>query len=344
MQMRRIFAIGGGGFTTEAEPSPIDAYIKELLRKPRPRICFIATPSGDSTAQIDKFHTAYGSLGFETSNLSFFNGWGSNVIPYTDYKQRLLNQDAIFVGGGHLQSALAVWREWRLDVALSEAWNKGVLLTGMSAGAMCWFESPLGGPFDKDNYGVQEGLGLLEGACATHYSNVNVAERRENLLAKLQSGAIPPTLAIDDFAAVVFEDKSVDKVLSWRPGATAYRVQNDQTTGKIVENAFTADVIGSPRPERPPRRSIRVEPTVLQAYIGQYHLMSHMVLTVTQENGRLFTQLTGQEKFELYAENSREFFVKVLDAQVSFQTGDSDQVTSLILHQHGRDTTAVKTG
>jgi dipeptidase E len=83
--MRRILAIGGGGFTTEKEPSPIDAYIQELVKKSRPRICFIPTPSGDNTAQIDKFHAAFGALGFETATLSFFNGWGSNVIPYTDY-------------------------------------------------------------------------------------------------------------------------------------------------------------------------------------------------------------------------------------------------------------------
>jgi hypothetical protein len=80
--MRRILAIGGG-FTTEKEPSSIDAYIQKLVGKSRPRICFIPTPSGDNAVQIDKFHAAYGALGFETSNLSFFNGWGSNVIPYT---------------------------------------------------------------------------------------------------------------------------------------------------------------------------------------------------------------------------------------------------------------------
>jgi dipeptidase E len=225
VKMRRILAIGGGGFTTEKKPSPVDAYIRELVGKSHPRICFIATPSGDKAAQIDKFHAAYGALGFETSNLSFFNGWGSNVIPYTDYQQRLLSQDAIFVGGGHLRSALAVWREWGLDAALSDAWNRGVLLAGMSAGAMCWFETGLGGPFEQGNYGLQRGLGLIQGACAAHYKSIHVPERRVNFLSEMRLGRMPPTLAIDNFAAVLLADREISKVVSWASGSTAYQVE-----------------------------------------------------------------------------------------------------------------------
>ena len=236
--MRRILAIGGGGFTTEKAPSPIDAHIYELLGKPRPRICFIPTPSGDNAAQIDKFHAAYGALGFETSNLSFFNGWGSNVIPYTDYKQRLLSQDAIFVGGGHLRSALAVWREWSLDGTLSEAWDQGILLAGMSAGAMCWFETGLGGPFEQGNYGLQRGLGLIPGACAAHYSNINIPERRINFLSEMRLGRMPSTLAIDDRAAVLFADREIEKVVSWAPGSTAYRVE--KIDDEILETPLSA--------------------------------------------------------------------------------------------------------
>ncbi|MFM0046109.1 Type 1 glutamine amidotransferase-like domain-containing protein [Paraburkholderia sediminicola] len=223
--MQRILAIGGGGFTIEKEPSPVDVYIRELVGKPQPRICFIATSSGDNAAQIDKFHVAYGALGFETSNLSFFNGWGSNVISYTDYRERLLSQDAIFVGGGHLRSALAVWREWGLDATLSEAWKQGTLLAGMSAGAMCWFETGLGGPFEQGNYGLQRGLGLIPGACAAHYNNIHIPERRVNFLMEMRLGRMPRTLAIDDFAAVLFDDREIEKVVSWAPGTTAYRVE-----------------------------------------------------------------------------------------------------------------------
>ncbi|WP_052426775.1 Type 1 glutamine amidotransferase-like domain-containing protein [Paraburkholderia terrae] len=64
-------------------------------------------------------------------------------IPVSDFHARLLEQDAIYVGGGNTKSALAVWREWELDSILRTAWEKGVLLAGMSAGAMCWFEAGL---------------------------------------------------------------------------------------------------------------------------------------------------------------------------------------------------------
>jgi dipeptidase E len=340
--MQRILAIGGGCFTAEKEASPINVFVRDLTGKERPKVCFIATPSGDSPAAIEKFHEAYGELGCETSNLAFFNQRGPKAIPYNNYQARLMQQDAIFVSGGNIRSALAVWREYGLDNALREAWKQGILLAGVSAGAMCWFESPLGGPFDQGNYGVQDGLGLLEGACAAHYSNVEVAERRKNLLSELQTGRIPPTLAIDDFAAVLFDGTSIDKVLSWRPGATAYRVEKDQLDGKVVEHAISTMTIGSPPPDRPPRQSTAVDPAVLRNCVGQYQLMSPAVITITMENGSLYAQITGQDRFEIYPENDRTFFWKVVDAQATFQADESGQVTSLILHQNGRDTPASK--
>jgi dipeptidase E len=79
-----------------------------------------------------------------------------------------------YVGGGHLRSALAVWREWGLDATLKDAWNRGVLLAGMSAGAMCWFEQALGGPFEQGNYGMQRGLGLFR-ECAQRITTIGIS-------------------------------------------------------------------------------------------------------------------------------------------------------------------------
>jgi peptidase E len=225
--MKRILAIGGGGFTTEAEPSPIDAYIRNLAGKPRPKGCFISAPSGDNTGQAEKFQRAYTALGCQPSNLPFFNGWGADVLPYSDYRERLLQQDVIFIGGGHLRSALAVCREWKLDVALKEAWECGTLLAGMSAGAMCWFEIGFGGPFEQGNYGAERSLGFIPGGCAAHYSNPHIPERRLNLLAEHRQGNLPRTLAIDDVAAALFEDDQIHEVLSWASGATAHQVEFD---------------------------------------------------------------------------------------------------------------------
>jgi peptidase E len=94
----------------------------------------------------DIFRRHYGDMDCETSHLAFFRQPDSKsilTILTTDFRTRLLEQDAIYVGGGNTKSALAVWREWGLDTVLREAWESGVLLAGMSAGAMCWYEAGL---------------------------------------------------------------------------------------------------------------------------------------------------------------------------------------------------------
>jgi dipeptidase E len=152
-----------------------------------------ATPSGDLPAHIDKFHQTYSDIGCETSNLAFFRQPGAKSIPLSDYRTRILQQDAIFVGGGNTKSALAVWREWGLDKVLREAWESGILLAGMTAGAMCWFEAGLTDSFWGGAYRPLEGLGFLPGGCAVHYGSD--PKRRETLHAAQQARAIPPSIA-----------------------------------------------------------------------------------------------------------------------------------------------------
>ncbi|WP_233233790.1 peptidase E [Bordetella sp. LUAb4] len=237
--MRRILAIGGGGFLMEDAPSPIDEYVVRLTGKTRPRICFVGTASGDLSTHIEKFHLAYGDLGCETSHLAFFRSTDDRSITLSDMRARLLAQDAIFVGGGNTKSALAVWREWGLDSVLKEAWDSNVLLAGMSAGAMCWFQAGL-----TDSWGTPyrplDCLGFLPGACAVHYSGD--PERRTALHAAHQASSIPPSIAIDDFAAVLYTDTSLDSVFSWRAEATAYETLREGDA--VIETALQAERIG----------------------------------------------------------------------------------------------------
>ena len=238
--MQRILAIGGGGFMMEDSPSPIDRHITSLTGKARPRICYLATPSGDLPAHLDKFHAVYGSMGCETSHLAFFRQPDARSIPISHFRSKLLEQDAIYVGGGNTKSALAVWREWGLDTALRETWERGVLLAGMSAGAMCWFEAGLTDSFWGAAYRPLDCLGLLPGGCAVHYSSD--PKRRETLLAAQQARTIPPSIAIDDFAAAMYLGTSLDSVLSWRTGSTAYQAYREGDT--VIETALPAKQIG----------------------------------------------------------------------------------------------------
>ncbi|MDR6484746.1 Type 1 glutamine amidotransferase-like domain-containing protein [Paraburkholderia terricola] len=238
--MRRILAIGGGGFMMEDGPSPIDKHIVSLIGKARPNICYLATPSGDLPAHLDKFHAVYGDLGSDTSHLAFFRQPEARSIPVADFPARLLDQDAIFVGGGNTRSALAVWREWGVDTAVRKAWENGVLIAGMSAGAMCWFEAGLTDSFWGPTYRPLDCLGLLPGGCAVHYSSD--PKRRTSLHAALKASAIPASIAIDDFSAVLYEGASIDRVFSWRPGSTAHRVYREANS--VIETALQTVCIG----------------------------------------------------------------------------------------------------
>jgi dipeptidase E len=238
--MSHILAIGGGGFQMEDDASPIDDYVVHLTGKPNPRICLLSTPSGDWPEYIDKFYSAFFKRRCEPSHLAFFaRDARPGAIPLARCHEQLLTQDAIFVTGGNTRAALAVWREWGIDKLLTQASSEGVLLAGMSAGAMCWFEYALTDSYWEPGYRPLPGLGLLPGACRVHYSDA--PEQRSRLHAALAAGAVPSTLAIDDHAAVLFSETAVARVVSWRVGSTAYRLSlND---GHVHEDAYPSESI-----------------------------------------------------------------------------------------------------
>lgn len=208
--VRRILAIGGGSFLMEAGPSPIDTLIRQMTGKPRPRVCFVSTPSGDLPEHLDAFDTAFGPDVCEPSHLAFFRRPGPRSIPLADMAHHVLSQDVVYVGGGNTRSALGVWREWGLDRVLARAHDAGVLLCGMSAGALCWFEAGVTDSFWGAGLQPLPCLGLLPGACAVHY-NAD-PQRRPRLHAALQAGRVPPAIAIDDQSAVLYSDGQVSRV------------------------------------------------------------------------------------------------------------------------------------
>jgi dipeptidase E len=234
-----ILAIGGGGFLMEDAPSPIDRFIAQSTGRDKPKLCFIATPSGDSVEMIDKFYATFESLGCQPAHLAYFRKPFRASLPLADCAESLLGQDAIFVGGGSTKSALAVWREWGLDRVLAEAWRRGILLSGMSAGAMCWFEQGLTDSYWGAGLKPLQCLGFLPGGCCVHYDSE--PGRRVRLHGEVAGGVSDPRVAIDDGAAILYLNTNIEEVVSWRPGANAYQV--DAKDGKVVERTYTARTI-----------------------------------------------------------------------------------------------------
>jgi dipeptidase E len=237
--MKRILALGGGGFLMENRHSPVDQYIVRLTAKVRPRVCFVSTPSGDLPQTIDKFYEAYGSLDCEPCHLAFFRNPLPGAVALASIEDTLLGMDAIFVGGGNTKSALGVWQEWGLRSIFQRALGAGVLLSGMSAGAICWFEGGLTDSIWGAGFQPIRGLGFLAGACSVHYHSE--ASRRERLHENVQARIFAEAIGIDDYAGVLYEDGRIAQVVNWRRGATAYRV--GYRDGRIVEEALSSESI-----------------------------------------------------------------------------------------------------
>jgi dipeptidase E len=217
---RQIIAIGGGGFAAEPENPALELYLLAQTRKKNPSVCFIPTATGDAPTYIAKFYTAYSSLRCRPTHLPFFE-------RTPRLRELIMAQDLIFVGGGNTKSMLAVWREWDLPKILREAWNAGTALTGVSAGAICWFEAGVTDSW-AGNLAPLPCLGWLPGACCPHYDGE--AERRPAVHDFVAKGLIPRTLALDDGAAAHFEGRKLIRIVSWRPNAGAYLVQRKGKT------------------------------------------------------------------------------------------------------------------
>jgi dipeptidase E len=208
--------MGGGGFTAGADDPALDELVLELTGVPRPRLCLLPTAGGDSEHQIRRFYEAYGDRLCEPSHISLFR-LGRRPVPL---REHLLAQDAIYVGGGSMVNLLAIWRAQGLDAILREAWAAGVVLAGLSAGSMCWFEwgitTSSGAPAPA------AGLGFLPGSNSVHHDSEPA--RRPVYLEAVRSGTIPQGWAVDDGAALIFRGTELEEVVAARPHARAYAV------------------------------------------------------------------------------------------------------------------------
>ena len=209
-----IIAIGGGGFSNGSDPG-LDTYLLEQSRSTTPRIGFIATASGDSERYLLKFYARFAKLDCRPSHLPLFE-------RTPNLEAWVLGQDVIFVGGGNTRSLLSVWQGWELAPILRRAGDAGTVLSGISAGAICWFECGVTDS-ESDTLGPLPCLGFVSGSCCPHYSGD--AERRRGFERMVDSEEIVPGYAIDAGAALHVVDGVAKRVVSGRPGADVYWVE-----------------------------------------------------------------------------------------------------------------------
>jgi dipeptidase E len=213
--LRNIVALGGGGFGGAGDDPLLDDFVLGLTGVELPAVCFIPTASGDADSYIVAFHASFPPERARASHLPLF------ARDRRDVRAHLLAQDVVYVGGGNTVNMLAIWRAHGIDTILREAWEAGVVMAGMSAGALCWFEGGI-----TDSYGsvdgLPDGLGLLPGSMCPHFDSE--PGRRPVYHRLVADGALPPGIAADDNCALHFQGTSLVEAVASRDGAGAYRV------------------------------------------------------------------------------------------------------------------------
>jgi len=194
----------------------------------RPKVCAVDTAGGDQRALAAAFDEAGRAAGFDLSHLHLFP-----MPNVADVEGHLLAQDVVWVNGGSVANLLAVWRVHGLDAVMRRCWEAGVVLSGVSAGSICWHSGGTTDSFGPELRPVTDGLGLLPYGNGVHYDS---EERRRPLVHRLVAdGTLPLTYCTDDGVGLLYRGEELVEAVSERPGAGAYRVERDPGTGRAVE-------------------------------------------------------------------------------------------------------------
>jgi dipeptidase E len=210
---KQTVTIGGGSFGFTSKVTAIDEYILKLANKKYPKIAFIGTASGDAPNYIQIFYRAFVQKDCLCSHYDIFN---SNHV---DIESFLLEQDIIYVGGGNTFNMITLWKARGVDQILKKTWDKGIILCGISAGSICWFESG-----NTDSFGgldKVEGLGFLPYSNSPHYNSES--GRRDNFQSLIKNGEIVDGYGVDDHVALHFVDTQLYSTICESDNAFAYR-------------------------------------------------------------------------------------------------------------------------
>jgi peptidase E len=235
MGERQIVAFGGGGFSMERDNTLLDDYVLRLARKPRPRVCFLPTASGDADHYIVRFYRAFDAGRCEPSHVSLFRRDGGAA----DVHDHILASDLVYVGGGSVVSLLGTWRAHGIDVTLRRAWERGTVMCGVSAGSLCWFTSALSAFHGRPQ--VVDGLGLLPYSNCVHFDCEREREGafRRQLLAGMCAG-----YAAEDGSALHFVGERLAGVVTSRPQARAFRMRRT-AGGRVERRALPSRYLGA---------------------------------------------------------------------------------------------------
>jgi len=211
---KNIVAIGGGGFGRSVKDLRIEEYILNLSDKEKPNICFIPTATGDNDAYKVNYYDVFTKFNCNPTHIDFFK-------RTIDLSLHIPKQDIIFVGGGNTKSMIAVWKDWGLDKLLKQAYEKGTVMCGVSAGAICWFEKGITDSW-ADDLAVMDCLAFVEGTCCPHYDEEPA--RRPFVKKALSENVIDHCLSIEGSCALHLKDDKPFKAINFGSNKNTYNV------------------------------------------------------------------------------------------------------------------------
>lgn len=232
---KQIIGLSGGFMQTPQNPL-LDLYVLATSQAKNPKICFLPTASGDQEICFNFFDNIFEQHPCQPSSLRI-------VTPRLNQKEmekEIVESDIIYVGGGNTKSMLALWKEWKVDVFLKKAYEKGVVLAGCSAGLVCWFEECLTDSLPGE-YSALYCLGLLKGSVTPHYGSNN--GRREAYYSLLEKGLLGAGYAVEDGVGLHFINGKFVRAISSDENATAYYLYQD-AQGKVEEEAIKTQYLG----------------------------------------------------------------------------------------------------
>lgn len=226
----RKILIAGGGYGTA-----FIRYLATLTGKPRPRLCYLPTASADDPGGIIRWFQACAPLDVEPHVQPSFI---ESTSQHLGWDEVLLSMDGIVCSGGNTLNQQAIWKAQGIDGVLRQAWERGIVLGGASAGSLCWFDEGTTDSRPKE-LTIVNCLGFLRGSHSPHYDAE--AARRPTYHRLILAGQMQPGYACDNDAGIYFEDNVVKRVVSARDGAKCYYVSVE--AGKIVERALEPERI-----------------------------------------------------------------------------------------------------
>ncbi len=232
----KIIAIGGGEIGRPGYPvetTKIDREIIKLTRKLNPKLLFLPTASSDNKDYVKVVHNHFGkTLGCKVDELYLLK----QKLTKTELEEKVLSSDIVYVGGGDTLKMMNIWKKVGLDKILKLAAEKGIVLSGLSAGAICWFKY---GSSDSRRFTNPEadlikvsGLNFAPGLFCPHY---DVEKDRKKDLKKLMRKTSGIAIAVENCCAIEIVDEQF-RIITSKDTANAYKVFWKRE--KFFENKF----------------------------------------------------------------------------------------------------------